>query len=148
MTLARAGRTAVADYLTEWLTHVLPARGVSEATEENYAIMVRCHITLGAIRLEQLRPDDVDRMLRGLAEAGKARSTIRLSRTVLAMALTHAERRNLVARNAARLAIVPPAPTRQSRALSPNSRSQEFHPSFRRSRIAGCARPTGYRSGR
>ncbi len=115
-----AGRTTVAEYLTDWLKHVLPARGVSEATEENYAIMVRCHIVpvLGAIRLDQLRPDDVDKMLRGMAEAGKARSTIRLARTVLALALTHAERRDLVARNAAHLAIVPPAPTRQSRALT------------------------------
>ena len=53
-----------------------------------------------------------------MANEGKARSTIRLVRTVLVLALTHAERRDLVARNVARLAIVPPAPVRVSRALT------------------------------
>ena len=53
-----------------------------------------------------------------MAAAGKARSTIRLARTVLVLALSHAERRDLVGRNAARLSIVPPAPTRESRSLT------------------------------
>ena len=115
-----AGRLSVAAYLDDWLAHVLPARGVSVATEENYATMIHRHIVpgLGHIRLDQLRADDVDRLLRDMASAGKARSTIRLARTVLVLALSHAERRDMVSRNAARLSIVPPAPTRESRSLT------------------------------
>ncbi len=53
-----------------------------------------------------------------MAKHGKAHSTMRLVRTVLVMALTHAERRDMVMRNAARLSIVPPGPVRQSRSLT------------------------------
>lgn len=115
-----AGRLTVAAYLEDWLAHVLPARAVSQATAENYATMIHHHIVpaLGRIRLDQLRADDVDRLLRQMAAAGKARSTIRLARTVLVLALSHAERRDMVGRNAARLSIVPPAPTRESRSLT------------------------------
>ena len=121
-----ASRVTVGAYLEDWLAHVLPARTtrggrpIAVATVENYTVMVREHIApaLGRVRLDQLRPEHVDAMLRDMAAAGKARSTIRLARVVLAMALTHAERRNLVLRNAARLAVVPPAPVRRSRSLT------------------------------
>lgn len=115
-----AGRLSLAAYLDDWSTHVLPARGVTVATAENYETMIRVHIVpaLGRIRLDQLRADDVDRLLRNMAAAGKARSTIRLARSVLVLALSHAERRDMVSRNAARLSIVPPAPTRESRSLT------------------------------
>lgn len=115
-----AGHTTVATYLEDWLTHVLPARNVTIATTENYSVIVHKHIVpaIGALRLNQLRAEHVDEMLRSMAASGKARSTIRLARTVLVLALTHAERRDLVGRNAARLAILPPAPTRESRSLT------------------------------
>lgn len=68
-----AGRMTLATYLADWLANVLPARGVSIATAENYATMVRIHIApaLGAIRLDQLRAEDVDRLLRAMAAAGE-----------------------------------------------------------------------------
>ncbi|MGH9128943.1 MAG: site-specific integrase [Acidimicrobiales bacterium] len=118
--VAGTGKLTLGEYLGDWLAHVLPARGVSIATTENYATMIRIHITpaLGAIRLDQLRAEHVDGLLRNMADAGKAHSTMRLVRTVLVMALTHAERRDMVMRNAARLSIVPPGPVRQSRSLT------------------------------
>ncbi|MGH9073866.1 MAG: tyrosine-type recombinase/integrase, partial [Acidimicrobiales bacterium] len=118
--VAGAGRLSVAAYLDDWLANVLPARGVTVATTENYSTMIHHHVVpaLGAIRLDRLRAEDVDGLLRDMAGAGKARSTIRLARTVLVLALTHAERRDMVARNAARLAVVPPGPVRESRSLT------------------------------
>ncbi len=118
--VAVTGRLTLGEYLEDWLAHVLPARGISIATAENYESMIRVHITpaLGAIKLDQLRAEHVDGLLRQLADAGKARSTMRLVRTVLVMALTHAERRDMVMRNAARLSIVPPGPVRESRSLT------------------------------
>jgi hypothetical protein len=61
-----AGRLTVAAYLKDWLAHVLPARPVSVATIENYTTMVNHHVVpnIGSIRLDQLRADDVDRLLR------------------------------------------------------------------------------------
>ncbi len=118
--IAGNGKLTLGEYLEDWLSHVPPARGISVATTENYTTMIRVHITpaLGAIKLDQLRAEHVDRLLRQMADAGKAHSTVRLVRTVLVMALTHAERRDMVMRNAARLSIVPPGPVRQSRSLT------------------------------
>lgn len=110
----------VASFLDDWLAHVLPARNVSPATIANYSTVVRVHIrpALGARKLDQLRPEHVDELLRQMAAAGKARGTIRVARTVLVLALGHAERRDLVRRNAARLATLPPAPRRESWSLT------------------------------
>jgi integrase len=118
--VAGARGQTVADYLDDWLAHVLPARGISPATASNYATVVATHITpaLGGRRLDQLRPEHVEKMLRAMTDAGKARSTVRLARTVLGMALAHAERRDLVLRNAARLAVLPPGAKRESRSLT------------------------------
>ena len=118
--VAGARGQTVAGYLDDWLTHVLPARGVSPATASNYATVVATHIVpvLGNHRLDQLRAEHVEKMLRAMADAGEARSTVRLARTVLGMALAHAERRDLVLRNAARLAVLPPGAKRESRSLT------------------------------
>lgn len=115
-----SGRTTLGDYLEDWLTHVLPARKPAPGTTDNYTWAVRHHVipALGKVRLDQLRADDVDRLLRDIIGAGKARSTARIARTVLVMALEHAERRDLVPRNVARLSILPPGPVRESRSLT------------------------------
>jgi integrase len=118
--VAASGRVTVKCFLEDWLENVLPARTLRPATVENYTWAIRHHIELaiGSARLERLKADDVDKMLRDMAAAGKARSTIRLVRTVLVLALSHAERRDLVLRNVARLSILPAAPVRESRALT------------------------------
>lgn len=122
---ARAGvvgakGVTVGQFLDDWLVHVLPTRDVSPATTANYGTVLRVHVypAIGARKLDQLRPEHVDELLRSMAAEGKARSTIRVVRTVLVLALTHAERRDLVTRNAARLAVIPPAPKRESWSLT------------------------------
>jgi integrase len=118
--VAGSGRVTVKSFLEDWLEDVLPSRSLRPATVENYTWAIRHHIepAIGSARLERLKADDVDKMLRDMAAAGKARSTIRLVRTVLVLALSHAERRDMVVRNVARLSILPAAPARQSRALT------------------------------
>ena len=118
--VAGAKGATVAQFLADWLTHVLPARGVAHVTVVNYETVLRVHVipALGTVRLDKLRPEHVDGLLRTMAETGKARNTIMRARAVLMMALTHAERRDLVLRNVARLAIVPPAPKRETRSLT------------------------------
>lgn len=111
---------SVATFLDDWLEHVLPARNVSPATLANYSTVLHVHVypAIGTRKLEQLRAEHIDVMLRDMAEKGLARSTIRVARTVLVLALSHAERRDLVTRNAARLSVLPHAPKREARSLT------------------------------
>lgn len=89
-------------FLNEWLDQVLPTRRVSPA---RIAHLLRHHVepVLGPTRLGRLRPEHVDSVLRSMAEVGIARSTIWLVRSVLALPLFHAESRDLVLRDTARL---------------------------------------------
>lgn len=98
-------------FLDRWLADVLPARAKvrSSNTLDNYRWAVERHLkpALGAKRLRTLSPDDVEGLLRHLAEAGMARNSVMRVRSVAVMALKHAQRRDLVARNAAELAEMP-----------------------------------------
>jgi integrase len=115
-----SGATTLGQFLDDWLAHVLPSRNVTVATIDNYTWAVESHIkpALGNVRLTQLSPEDVDRLLRDLGGSDLARSSVRIVRTVLVSALTHAERRGYVLRNVARLSVLPPGPVRESRALT------------------------------
>lgn len=99
---------------------MLPARKVSPATVANYSVVLRTHVypAIGDRRLDQLRPEHVDELLRSMADSGKARGTIRVVRSVLVLALSHAERRDMVSRNVARLSVLPPAPKREACSLT------------------------------
>lgn len=71
--------------------------------------MVRLHLTpaLGTVPVTKLTPEMVDRFLVAKAAAGLSKNYVSRMRSVLADALTHAERRGTVIRNAARLAQMP-----------------------------------------
>ena len=77
-------RQSLADYLADWKANILPTRDLSVATVENYTTMVDLHIVpaLGHFRLDQLRAEHIDRLLRTMAKEGKAKSTIRLARSL------------------------------------------------------------------
>ncbi len=97
------------EYLERWATDVLPTRRAAPNTIDLYSRVVNQYLvpSLGRRRLSELSADDVESALRTLAKKGLSRSTLRISRTVLSLALTHAERRGLVGRNVARLANLP-----------------------------------------
>lgn len=98
----------VKQFLQSWTTDVLPNR-VNRATVANYQSLVNRHLIpgLGRHRLRDLTPEHVDRFLRAKANTGLARSSVGRLRSILTDALTHAERRQLVVRNAGRLSIMP-----------------------------------------
>ncbi len=102
------GSLTVGAWLDEWLVTVVPGRVHSPNTIANYT-WAASHITseLGTIRLDTLTPMDVDHLLAGKASAGMSRNSVARLRAVLADALRHAERRGLVGRNVATLAILP-----------------------------------------
>lgn len=105
------GAVTFGSYLDRWLTDVLPARAKVRSTNtvDNYRWAVERHLkpALGAKRLRALTPEDVETLLRRLADDGMARNSVMRVRSVAVMALKHAQRRDLVARNAAELAEMP-----------------------------------------
>jgi hypothetical protein len=86
---------------------------VAPGTVTNYRSLIDQHLIpgLGRYRLRDLRPEHVDRLLQAKVNAGLSRSTVGRLRSILTDALTHAERRQVVMRNAGRLSILPAAPT-------------------------------------
>lgn len=114
-----AARTTVGEWLDHWLAAVVANRVGSDNTVANYSAVVRRHLEpgLGSVLLARLTPEQVDGFLASKAAAGLSRSYVGRMRTILGDALAHAERRQLVTRNAAHQSIMPrcePSPRRRS----------------------------------
>jgi integrase len=73
---------------------------------------------LGAHRLAKLTPDHVDDLLEARAARGMAKNSLRRIRAVLVTALDHADRRELVRRNVARLTSTPDGTFSERRSLT------------------------------
>ena len=104
------GGLTLAAFLDTWLATGLPARTrvKSPNTVDNYKWAVElARPVIGAKTLRALAPDDVERLLADLVKRGMARSSVTRVRSVLVMALKWAQRRKLVAWNAAEMAEVP-----------------------------------------
>lgn len=118
------GSLTFGQFLDTWLAEVLPgrARVRSENTVTSYRWAVS-HLqpALGTRPLRSLTPEDVEGVLRAMAGAGLSRNSVNRVRSVATMALRHAERRGLVARNAAGLAEMPvnARPVAEGRSLTP-----------------------------
>jgi integrase len=108
----------LATYLREWLTHTATPR-IRPGTLACYRtnVEVRLIPALGRLRLSQLRPVDVRRMMEAVAKATSARSA-NLARAVLRKALEDARRdRVLIGDNAAALASPLKQPHREAQHL-------------------------------
>ena len=114
-------KVTVEQWLGHWMDTVVAGRGVSERTVEFHEGVVR-HLTngLGKVALCKLTPEDVDGYLRQEAAAGLSRSYLGRIRAILVQAVSHAEARGMVARNAAALSVMPRAkPSARRRSLTP-----------------------------
>jgi integrase len=106
------------------LTNVAPgrARVRSPNTLDSYRWVIGKYLrpALCPKRLAALTVDDVEALLRSMARRRLSRSSAVRVRAVLVLALTHAERRDLVLRNVARLAEIPAgcAEPKEGRSLS------------------------------
>jgi hypothetical protein len=101
----------VGEYLDYWLAEVArPA--VRPTTYAKYEVMVRLCLRpgLGRHRLDRLSVAAVQSYFNGRLQAGDSAAKVQVIRTVLGAALTRAMREELIQRNVARLATVPPAP--------------------------------------
>jgi integrase len=106
-------RTTVAVFLEGWLERVAPR--LRPATLLRYRGLVRGQLIphLGRIRLANLSPADVSKMLAALQAQGLSPRTASHARAVLRAALSDGEKWALVARNVAKLtdAVKVPAPS-------------------------------------
>lgn len=123
------GSVTLGDFLEHWLAEVLPARSRVQAksTVTNYRWAAGHAIKgLGRRRLNELTPENVEALLRHLAEKGMARNSVMRVRSVLVMALKHAQRRDMVARNVAELSEMPTSARepRSGRSLTPDQARQ------------------------
>lgn len=99
----------VAGYAAGWF-EALPAEGVEPSTVRHYAEAVsRLLPTIGAIRLQDLTADDLDRAYATLRTAGRAPRTVRASHVAIRKMLARARERGLVAGNATDKANAPRA---------------------------------------
>jgi integrase len=99
---------SVADWLDHWLGEILPS-SATERTVRGYREVAEAYIVphVGRVKLAQLGPEHVDRMMNALSDAGYSGNTRRLARSILRRSLTVAAKRGLVSRNAAALTDAP-----------------------------------------
>jgi integrase len=105
------GAMTVSRWLDHWLTRIIP-RTVAASSAEHYRIVLDTRVTpyLGRKRLTKLTPEHVEDMMGKLEERGLKPNCVREARSVLRAAIREAERRGLVARNVASLAVPPRKP--------------------------------------
>lgn len=105
--------------LDKWMTESVAPRTESPNTLAGYRWAVDRHLKpgLGAKRLRDLTPDDVDLLLRHKFESGLSHSSVSRLKSTLASALRYGERYGFVGRNVAQLVDLPRAPQREGRSM-------------------------------
>ena len=96
----------VAAWVEGWIHGALAASNRKVSTRENYATLARTHLVpapFGLIRLDRLKPNDVESLLVAKRNAGKSASTQRTIHSVLRACLETAVRDGLLRRNPAAL---------------------------------------------
>ena len=113
-------RTTVAEFCAYWLKHGIPAAAQSPNSIASIEWAVNSHIVprIGHRRLRELTADDVDKLMRDMANAGYSKHTMVRVHGELARILRFAERRGKVMRNVATLVDVPAGPKKHGRSLT------------------------------
>src|SRR3954464_7405999 len=113
-------RTTVAEFCAYWLQHGIPAAAQSpnSIASIKWSVTSRIVPRIGYLRLRELTADDVDKLMRDMANAGYSKHTMVRVHGELARILRFAERRGKVMRNVATLVDVPAGPKKQGRSLT------------------------------
>ena len=104
-------RTTLAEYLQDWLEHMKTR--IRPTTWERYRSLLDNHVypRIGEVRLGQLKPRDVQRVLDEMLSAGAAPRSVVQCYRVLSSSLSQAVRWQMIATNPA-AAVQPPRPSR------------------------------------
>ena len=146
------------EYLDHWLTQVAKPM-VRPTTYAKYEVMVRLYLKpgLGRHRLDRLSVATVQAYFNDRLRAGDSAAKVQAIRMVLSAGLSRAMREELIHRNVARLATLPPAPPAriqpwsgdEARAFLTASRTHPLYPAsvllvlygLRRGEVLGLSRP-------
>jgi len=102
------GTLTVARLLNQWAEKGLPARNLQPASLATHDWARKIIVEdIGTKRVRSLSPTDVETMLQQRADNGLSKASLMKLRTTLRIALQWAERRELVARNVARVSELP-----------------------------------------
>lgn len=112
-------RLGTGDYVAQWLEQVRPR--LRESTWRRYSSIVKGQLipTVGRVRLAQLSPQDVGRMMAEAQKSGRSAQTAAHCRAVLRTALADAMRQGLLSRNVAAIADPPHLPAPEPVVLTP-----------------------------
>ena len=119
-------RVTVGQWLDVWLDDIIAPRcaagRLAPKTAQGYEQRVRTHIrpAIGHVKLAHLTAGHVDTLLTGVVASGLSPGTARRVRAVLSKALSDAQARDLVDRNAARDATPPETPKTEPSSFSPD----------------------------
>ena len=117
------GNVTVGDYLDRWLEDVVKPDALtgSPRTYEAYEYHVRLHLrpALGAVKLKQLRAEQLQRLYADLLKRGLSPKTVRNCHGCIASALEQALKWGLVATNVARQARPPKYVRPEQRTIDP-----------------------------
>src|SRR5689334_9006113 len=104
-------RLTVGTYLERWLDEQEAVGRIRASTLKNYRSYVRLHLVpgLGNLSLAKLTPTQLQSFISSKLAGGCSPHTVRYLRVVLRAALERALKKELVARNVAKLVEVPPA---------------------------------------
>ncbi|HEX5543033.1 MAG TPA: site-specific integrase [Micromonospora sp.] len=119
----RVGRTpTVQEWFTTWLTDIAPhgAKALARRSLDDYWSRCRTWIFphLGAIRVDGLEPEDLDRLYGAMYAKGSSEGHVLKTHAVIRRGLEIALRRGRVTRNVAKLLDPPGAPTVAQESLS------------------------------
>ncbi len=112
----------LARYLGAWFSEVLPGSDLAQTTSEQYERIARLYImpTIGKVKLEDIKPPTVRRMLTALTDQGLSPATARQARSVLSAALQQAVFDGLILTNPVRGVRSPRQTATGGRTLTPD----------------------------
>jgi integrase len=104
----QAAKSTTAEWLSHWLDNIV-VRNVQPTTLQSYRSYVKTHLipSIGHIKVRNLRPEQIEKMLTDIVEKGRTANTARHAFVALQKALGDAEKRGVVASNPCRLVDAP-----------------------------------------
>jgi len=120
-TLVEPLKLTVGEYLDQWLTTAAKPR-LRERTFDDYSAKLESYVRprIGAQRLSDLRPLDVQALYSKMAERDLSPRTIRYTHAILSSALKQAVRWNMLPRNPCDAVELPRMERKEMQALSPD----------------------------
>lgn len=94
-------RVLLKDYLSEWLEHYSNSTNMAKNTYRGYKVNIYKHIipVIGNIKLDSIKPDDIDNLIKTMADNGLSVTSQRYVLATLRIALNTAVKRRILSFN-------------------------------------------------